>query len=314
MTLSGKIHPPASNLSHRKNSLDAKRLSEQDEIVAELSAIPAMALVTLFSRAIESQSPEPILNDEYALAICERLQPALAASPDGLKRSLSQRRLAPILYRHIALRTCFYDQIARSFMHDHPGATVVNLGCGLDTRFHRIDDRRAIFFDLDLPEMIVLKSRFVEQNPRYRLTPKSIFDYSWMDRLEGSKERPILFLAEGVFIYLEANRVKNLVLTLQQRFPGSELLCEVFNSRWLGRPFKPLVNWFLRRITGLGKHADYHFGLKDSREMEGWGTGIELIHQWTYFDPDHPKLRQLRWFGKLKIFRKLLWTVHYRFS
>jgi len=292
--------------------LDIERFTTQEEIAAGLSQIPVMALVTLFSRAIESRSPDPIVRDDYAVAICESLRPALAGSPDRLKRALAKDRLAPVVYRHIALRSSYYDQAARAFMRNNPGSVLVNLGCGLDTRFMRIDDGHVVYFDLDLPEMIAFKRRLIAQNQRYQMIPQSVFDYDWMNRLEQTNPRQVLFLAEGVFIYMEAERVKDFVRRLQQRFPGSELLCEVFNSRWLKQPFTPLANWFLRQVTRLGEHAAYHFGLRDSREMESWGKGIELLEDWTYFDQSHPKLRYLSVFGRLELSRRALWSVHYR--
>ncbi len=44
---------------------------------------------------------------------------------------------------------------------------------------------------------------------------------------------PFLFMAEGVFMYLDGKDVRSLVLKLQETFPGSELVCEVVNSLWL---------------------------------------------------------------------------------
>lgn len=295
-------------------SLDTERLPTQDEIAAGLAHIPVMALVTLFSRAIESRSPEPIVRDDYAVAICERLRPILAGSPDRLKRALARDRLAPVVYRHVALRSSYYDRVAQGFMRDNPGGVLVNLGCGLDTRFMRIDDGRVIYFDLDLPEMIAFKRQFLAQNQRYRMIPQSVFDYDWMKRLEQTNPRSILFLSEGVFIYMDAGRVRDFIGTLQRRFPGCELLCEVFNRRWLRLPFTPLANWFLRQVTGLGENTVYHFGLENSREMESWGRGIELLAEWTYFDQRLPKLRSLRLFGRLGLTRWMLWSAHYRLN
>lgn len=286
----------------------------QDEITTGLQSIPTMALVTLFSRAIESRSPAPIIRDERAVEISERLRPFLAASPDRLKRALAKDRLAPVIYRHVALRSWYYDQVAGAFMRQNPGCAVVDLGCGLDTRFARLDDGRVTYFDLDLPELIAFKRRFVEQNQRYQMIPQSITDHGWMAQLGQPAPQPTLFLAEGVFIYLDQEQVKQLVTTLQGRFPGCELLCEVFNRRWLGPPFAPLAGWFLRRVTGLGRHTDYHFGLRYDAEMESWGAGIEHLGSWTYFDPRHPKLRALHVFGDPGPFRKVLWSVHYRLN
>jgi O-methyltransferase involved in polyketide biosynthesis len=53
----------------------------------------------------------------------------------------------------------------------------------------------------------------------------------------GRETGPFLFLAEGVFMYLEYEDVRPLVLVLQKTFPVSELLCGMENSFRPG-PFK----------------------------------------------------------------------------
>jgi len=277
-----------------------------------LADISTLALVTLFSRAIESQSDAPILRDEGAVQISSALRPALDASPDPLRRSLSRYEIKPILRLHVALRAWYYDSVARAFIQENPHGVVVNLGCGLDTRFFRIDPGQAFCFDLDLPEMIAFKRHFIQESERYRMIAQSVFEHGWMDRVAEAGERPVLFLAEGVFIYLEPDQVHTLISKLQQRFPGCELVCEVFNRRWLNWPFKSITNWSIQQISGLAGQPVYHFGIRKSEEIESWGKGIQLLGDWTYFDPDHPKLNWLRWFGKLELFRKIIWTVHYR--
>jgi O-methyltransferase involved in polyketide biosynthesis len=51
---------------------------------------------------------------------------------------------------------------AREFMARHPNAVVAHLGCGLDTRFERVDDGRVTWYDLDLPEVMDLRRRLIE--------------------------------------------------------------------------------------------------------------------------------------------------------
>lgn len=115
-------------------------------------------------------------------------------------------------------------------------------------------------------------------------------------------------------MYLDPANVKALVLELQSRFPGSELVCEVVNSLWLSKLFKPMVQRKMQRGAGLGKGAVYHFGVPDSRALETWSPGIQFIDEWSYFDSDHPKLGWVGWFRRFKLFRQTQWTVHYRLN
>ena len=277
----------------------------------ELGDVSATSLVTLFCRAVESESDDAILDDPKAVEVAAALRPALAQSADRLGKRLAAGNVDGGLAVHIALRAKRYDEYVRSFLDRAPEGVVVSMGCGMDSRFGRIDNGRVRFFDLDLPPVIDLKSRFFEETDRYRLVPGSVLDHEWMDRLD-EREGPFLFVAEGVFMYLEERDVRALVLELQKRFPGSELLCEVFNSRWLSGPWKAMMERKMRRRAGFGEGATFRFGIRDSGELERWGDGIELLDDWSYFDADEKKLGSLRLLRRIDLVRKTQWTVHYR--
>jgi methyltransferase (TIGR00027 family) len=285
--------------------------SDQSAPSPNMSHVAETCLLTFYCHAIESQSTDPILHDEKAVEITGRINPLLAGSNSKLLRSLSLGKLKQELIVHIALRARKYDEYAREFITRHPDGIIVNIGCGMDSRFHRIDDGRLTFFDLDLPEVIEFKRQYYQESKRYKMLPYSVFDYKWMDAVKEPGDRPVLFLAEGVFMYLEADKVKALVLELQKRFPGSELACEVVNQRWLSPIMKKMLRAKLRRGVNIGEDADYHFGIRDSRDMETWNPGIQLLDDWCYFETNHVKLGWLRLFRKNKLFLRTQWTVHY---
>jgi O-methyltransferase involved in polyketide biosynthesis len=112
-------------------------------------------------------------------------------------------------------------------------------------------------------------------------------------------------------MYLPAKEVRRLVLRLQERFPGSELVCEVVNSRWLQWPFRAIVDFKLRRQLHLGE-ATFRSGIRHSREMEKWNEGIKFRDDWSYLDAYDGNLRWLRIFRHIGWIRYTQWTVHYR--
>jgi len=50
-----------------------------------------------------------------------------------------------------------FDRFARNFLDKNPTATVVYIGCGLDARFQRLDNGKVRWFDLDLPDVIIVQ-------------------------------------------------------------------------------------------------------------------------------------------------------------
>jgi methyltransferase (TIGR00027 family) len=276
-----------------------------------LGDVAHTGLLTLFCHAIESRSREPLLVDPKAEAIADRLRPVLARSPTRILRHLAQGRLRDALVVHIALRARKYDRYAQDFVERHPGGCMVNLGCGLDTRFWRIDEGHLHLYDLDLPEVIALKRELVEETDRYHLIGLSLFEPQWMDRVAAEQPGPFLFLAEGLLMYLPPDRVRTLILELQSRFPGSELVFETVNSAWLKPSLKWMINFKMQKELGLGKGAEFQFGIRDGHELEEWSPGIRLLEEWTYVDEDEPRIGVMRSFRHWKLLRHTQWTVRY---
>lgn len=279
----------------------------------KISDVAATSLVTLYCHAIESQSKDPILNDPKAVEITSELNKILSKSENKLYLDLVNGKLKTELVTHIAIRAKQYDRYVKDFLKRSLEGVVVNIGCGLDSRFLRIDDGRVIFYDLDLPEVIDLKRNFFEETERYHFISSSVLDHEWMTEV-SEHEGPFLFIAEGVFMYLDQEDVKSLVLRLQSKFPGSKLICEVFNSLWLKEPLKSIMNYKMQRQLHLGKDATFIFGIRDSKEMEEWNKGIQFLDDWSYFDSDEKKLGWLKMIGKIEFLRKTQWTVHYKLN
>ena len=100
---------------------------EFKSIVAETLLIP------LYMRAKESRRDNPILYDKAA----ERLA-------DSLEYDYSQFDGAKLSEVGCVVRGWYFDRAVRRFIEAHSCPVVVNVGCGLDTRFQRIGDGKAV--------------------------------------------------------------------------------------------------------------------------------------------------------------------------
>ena len=274
--------------------------------------VSSTSVLTLYCHAIESQSAKPILDDPWAVKITQELTPQLRQSDNRIYQKLVQGKLDKQVQVYITLRARKYDQYARDFLQRKPDGIIVNLGCGLDTRFHRIDDGKLTFYDLDFPKVIALKQKFLSSTERYNFIASDLLNYQWMEQLLPLGNRPFLFLIEGVLMYLQESEVKSLILTLQSKFPGCELVAEVYNSFWLKQPFKSLLNLRLRRKLGFGAETTFHFGIPDSRELESWHSNIAFLDDWYCLDEPEEKLGGLRLLKHVDFLRRTIWTVHYQ--
>ncbi len=212
----------------------------------------------------------------------------------------------------MALRTRCFDRYVQDFLKRSPAGVVVNIGCGLDTLFSRLDNGAVEWYELDFPDVIEFRRRFFRETGRHHFIGSSALDFSWMDRLLEKRGRPFLFFAEGVFMYLKEEEVKALVLKLSAAFPGSELVCEVA-GRFAVRMMRTRMGRrkFQRRFH-LKEGVTFSFGIGKGDELESWGPDIRFLGEWTYFDEPEKKLGWFWLFKGFRSFRYAQWTVRYR--
>lgn len=256
------------------------------------SAVAETLLIPLYIRAQEMREPSPLLRDESAVALVERL--------DYDFKRIKLRNMNRV---GIVMRARRIDLWTRGFLTVHPDAVVVHIGCGLDTRFERVDDGRVVWYDLDLPEVVALRRELLPERPRGHLLACSVFDPAWMKAVAPTG-RPTLFIAEGVLPYFEESQVKALILMLRDHFPGAELICDAFTPLMVR-----LDNLILIRTKF---DARLRWGIKHGRDMERWGSGITFLEEWFYFDEPEPRMGASRWMRYFPPFGRGVGLFHYR--
>lgn len=277
----------------------------------DLSGVEETALLTLYARAIESQSEDPILKDEKIEKLVQQIDPLLVNHNSKMAGRLKKRAIDPRLTIHMQIRAKKYDDYAQNFLGKHPEGVIINIGCGLDTRFFRVDNGKLHFFDLDLPDLIRLKRQLLDENDRYHMIGQSVLDFEWMKSI-SNLNLPTLILAEGVFMYLPEEKVKDLVLELQRQFPDSELVCELTNRNWVEGFWGKMAAIKMKQRFNMRADADFKFGVSKASDFEDWGEGIEFLEKWFYMEGNHPKLGAMRIFRNWKIFQEAQFTAQYR--
>lgn len=267
-------------------------------------------LLTLYGKAYESKTINPILKDIEAERIVEELNETLKNTEEKLLRRLVDGKIRKDLAIHLAIRAKKYDEYAVEFLERNPEGIIVNLGCGLDSRYHRISGVAKCFYDLDLPEVIEIKKMLVKENENYHMIESSIFDEEWIIALKNM-EKPVLLLAEGLFMYLPEFDIKKLFGLIGRNLDTTEIVFETVDKSYTKGMKKKLVEFKLHRELGLEKGTTYNFGIEYPNELELWSSNIEFVEEWSYFDSNEKKLGWQRFLGKFKKLRRLQYSVKY---
>ncbi len=248
-----------------------------ETMVPKLSRVAETSLITLYLRAVEAQRPDALMKDMKAVEIVRQLD------QDSLRRTLDLTEDTGRVV--MILKSREFDRIALDFSQSNPGAVIVHLGCGLDTRFDRVDDGRLQWFDLDLPEVMELRRQLIGgESDRYHSLACSVFDQVWLDTLSSHQRGPTIFIAEGLFEYFHEDQVKWVVLAIKGRFQAAQLVFDAYS------PFMLFSHNLRVARTKVG--APLQWALKHPRDLERWGDGVRLLDSRYPFQSLEPRLQR----------------------
>lgn len=129
----------------------------------------------------------------------------------------------------VAYRNYRFDQIVQQLIWSRQPTEVVNLGCGMDTRYFRLNGFTGHYYDVDFKDVIREKKKLIETVPNYHfIETSSIVHESFLkDELVLLSDNPIV-MAEGVFCYIQYPSMVKFVRRLFEKYPKAILVCDVF--------------------------------------------------------------------------------------
>jgi O-methyltransferase involved in polyketide biosynthesis len=231
-------------------------------------------LATLYGRALESRSADPILGDT------EAEEAVLRVDYDFGRLKMRSRDATSV-----AIRAKTLDRWVERHLRAHPDCTVLHLACGLDTRAHRVDPPPSVeWYDIDYPEVIDLRRRLFPAREGHHTIGCSVTDPDLLDRIPG--DRPVLVVAEGLTMYLSKQDGEALLRRIVRHFPSGELVFDACNGWgiWLTQRFQAAV-----KASG----ARLEWSIEDPRTLETDVPGLEFDTEW--FFADAPELARYSW-------------------
>ncbi len=265
--------------------------------VETLAGVSETLLIPLYCKLLEHQNPHGLLKDEKIVEIVDRLKPNFD------KFSTEEIWSAQV---GVAVRTEILDNAVRSFLTQNSHPVIVNLGAGLCTRYWRVHSGFVRWFDIDLPTVKEVWQQVFTETSAHQYIGNDLLDFGWIQELKPLKDRPILFIAEGLFMYLDPTEVKQILIVIQHHFPQAELLIEAVS---------PFVAKRTNRYPQVAKtEAEFKWGITTGRTLEKWDENIQFLEEWYYLDYHRDRWRWMKWMKYVPPLRKAFKMIHLRFK
>ena len=224
-------------------------------------------IIPLYGKAKMSQAG--IFHDPYAEEMIKKI------SYNYAKLKIQQKTQVML-----AMRAAILDIFAQDFISKNQSCTVLHLGCGLDARFMRLNPRVGSWYDLDFPEVIEIKKKLLPESERYKYISSSVTDTSWISSIPKNRNE-MLVIAEGLFMYLREDEVKNLFIGLKSNFHNLIIIFDAY-SKLTARSAKHHPSL---KKTG----AEVKWGIDNPREIEGFADGIKHLKTIYFTAPEITK-------------------------
>ena len=223
----------------------------------KLSGVPETMLQTIYARAKESRGRGAI-HDAKAEEIIEKLDYDFSlADKDTAMRS------------GVIARTIVLDRMTKEWLASHPGAVVVNIACGLDTRCYRMSGY-AHWYNLDLPETMAVREKLLpESGTISQITMSAMED--WGSEI-SEQNVPVLIVIEGLTMYLSEADVQRIFRVISHRFEKATVFVETMN---------PIIVKRFQEKSIEGSNAKFTWGVKDGPALAAMLPDFRFVEEYS---------------------------------
>ncbi len=238
------------------------------KIKIQLGDVQKTLLLPLWGRAMEAQKSRPRMVDAKALEVIAAIDYDFSAITQNINQISQLSWVA---------RSLRVDAVVSGFIKAHPRATIVNLGCGLDTTFDRIDNGEILFYELDLPDVVELRKAFFADSDRHRTIAGSFLETGWFDQVEVRDG--LMCIGAGLFYYFSEAQMRGFFKALADNFSR----CDVFFDSL--SPFGvKMGNKKVLKAGGMSSAATVTpWGLSKAQSLEKWDPRIKVLAEVSFY-------------------------------
>lgn len=215
-----------------------------------MKPISNMAFYCCGARMQDAAAAIPICGDGYAKLFMN----------DYGQRIYDQFQKETFSKVSMTVRHRIIDELLRQMLLAHENLCIVTIGAGFDSRPYRLTG--GAWFELDEPALITYKNECLPvgecANPLQRI-PINFCTDSLKDKLSLiAHSGPVVFILEGIFIYLTESETRELTQTLNTLFPQHRLVCDLVN--------RDMVEKYGRQLRDIARQMNAPFKAIDRPE------------------------------------------------
>ena len=215
------------------------------KIRIEHNTVQETLVIPLYGRKMCTERFPNLFRDDKAVELIERIDYDFSGLEKQANRMAYQFGALEVAMRENDLMTEMRD-----YLKNHPNATLVNLGCGLDQTAENVDNGLCRIVNIDLPDVIAVRNQLLPESERVRNLGSDLNDPSWMDTIDAANG--VCLMAAGVFYYFKMDDLKKLFPAMAKRFPGGRLVFDTANKRAVKIMLKTWV-----KDAGITSISDY---------------------------------------------------------
>ena len=127
----------------------------------------------------------------------------------------------------MAMRARVFDRWLEEKLRALPGAAVLHLGCGMDSRVCRVAHPENIWYDVDFPEVITQRKRYFDSGKQDHMLAADVRDTGFLEQISGNTA---IVVMEGISMYLTGAELGKLLADISSRFARVELLMDCYTA------------------------------------------------------------------------------------
>ena len=230
----------------------------------EKNTVQETLVIPLYGRKRCSEIYPGLFRDETALRLMEQIDYDFSELEKNSRSAMHQ-----FGFLEVAMRQNDLAWEVRDYLKAHPGAAVVNLGCGLDGTGRACDNGACRIYNLDFPDVIDVRNRLLPAGEREENIACDLNDVSWFEKIDASGGA--VFFAAGMFYYFLTEQVQTLVRAMAEAFPGGRL---VFDAAGKSAVKLMLKTWIKSaQIQDVGAY----FSVSDAKtELSPWSNRLHV--------------------------------------